>query len=48
MILSDDRGLEVDYFQKLFSQVEDKNLAVTWSGGADSTFTFWYMAKLMH
>lgn len=48
MMLYDDRGLSVDYFEKLFTQKENTNLAVTWSGGADSTFTFWYMAKLMH
>ena len=48
MMLSDDRGLIVDYFQELFKHHEHKNLGIQWSGGADSTFSFWYMAKLMH
>jgi hypothetical protein len=48
MMLSDDRGLEVDFFQKIFTNPENKNFSVQWSGGADSTFSFWYMAKLMH
>ena len=48
MTLYDDRGLEVDYFQKLFVNPENKTLGIQWSGGADSTFSFWYMAKLMH
>ena len=48
MMLYDDRGLIVDYFQELFKHHEHRNLGIQWSGGADSTFSFWYMAKLMH
>jgi hypothetical protein len=44
--LYDDRGLKVDFFERILS--EHKRIGITWSGGADSTFTFWYFAKLLH
>tara|TARA_B110000503_G_scaffold132311_1_gene208106 strand:- start:666 stop:1463 length:798 start_codon:yes stop_codon:yes gene_type:complete len=45
-ILYDDRGLSTDFFKKTLEN--HKKILVEFSGGTDSSFTFWYFAKLLH
>lgn len=46
MILYDDRNNVVDYFLNTIKN--NKKIGISWSGGTDSTFAFWYMAKCLH
>ena len=43
MILSDDRGLVIDKTAALLNQYE--NIGIMCSGGTDSTFALWWLAK---
>lgn len=46
MIITDHKGVEHDGFVKLLEQPWD-NMAMWISGGADSAFGYWYLAKMI-
>ena len=46
MIITDDKGVEHDGFKRLFEQPW-KRLVLLISGGTDSAFSFWFMAKMI-
>lgn len=46
MILTDDRGLTVDFYPRLLQKYT--NIGVTLSGGTDSVFAFYWLAKCIH
>jgi hypothetical protein len=46
MILTDDKDNTVDFFARTIKTY--KKIGISWSCGADSTFTLWWFAKCLH